>query len=337
MILRSTKAYLVISGFTIADDTLSCTSTPSASMSNSLLHRDGGTIASAVGSPCDVSASTDSCESTRFYFEQTFPNVDDQFISISAATVSFSDSTATDYRNSTNVTVDRTNGNDPIAIIVSGTGIAEAAFDKNSAAGVEWLPDAELGSSIGLDTVAGNQNNITIDLYALFGEDRITSILLEGALNVEIPGLKVTNADPSATRSFRAQRAGPELNISGSYTTEVCEIEDNPNSPLSQTGLDAVIVDDGQSPTINSFQITEITSNSAKVVWLTSEVASSQVNYGVASISENSSPISTSATTFHEVVLTGLDNYTVYQVQVESIDTVGNGVTSDIIEFITKR
>jgi hypothetical protein len=332
------KGTLVISGFTIASETLSCTTTPTYTMSNSLLHRDGGTTASVFASPCDTLNSTDACDSTRFYFEQTFPKVKDENITISSTSITFSDASAQGNGGGSNIVVDRTNGTDPVAIIISGLGLAEAGFNKADAdSSVEWLSDFDIGTAIGLDSIAGNQNNLTIDLVSLFGADRVKEKMLEGSLNVELAGFKITGSGDTSARSFRAQQAGPEINIAGTYFTEICDVEDNPDSPLSQTGLDAVVVDDGQSPTINSLQVSEITNNSAKIVWLSSEHASSQVHYGVASVAENSTALSTSAVTFHEVTLTGLNNYTVYQIQVESVDVGGNGVTSNIIEFITKR
>ena len=132
-------------------------------------------------------------------------------------------------------------------------------------------------------------------------------------------------------------KAGPELSITGTYFARVCQIEDDPNSPLSEAGLGAITVDNGQAPTISSVQVTEVTNDSAKIVWLTDEVASSKVLYGVGSTSENEYQSPSSATRFHEVVITGLSNYTTYQIQVESVDIGGNGSVSNIVTFLTKR
>ena len=48
------KAYLVITGFTVASNDLQCTDSDVFTMSNSLLHRDGGTTSSVItGTACD--------------------------------------------------------------------------------------------------------------------------------------------------------------------------------------------------------------------------------------------------------------------------------------------
>lgn len=332
------KAYLVIKGYTVATDTLVCTNSPTYTMAASLLHRDGlkpGST-SAFTSGCSASAPSDACESASFYFEPSFPEVPFTNITISAnPTITFNSGSA--GSGTGNVGLDRTNGTDPVAIIMSGLGVAEPGFNKALAdSSVTWLADKNIGTLIGMDSSAGYEYDLTVDLQTIFGLSNVKAKMEEGALLFEFAGFKIDQSEVTSTRDYKAQRSGPELNFAASYYTEVCQVEDNPNSPLSQSGAEATVTDDGNPPTIGNILVSDITSDSVTIVWNTSEYASGTVKYGISSVAEDSVTLPTS-NLVHEVTLTGLSSYTFYKFQVESIDSGGNGVTSDIIEFITKR
>src|SRR5262249_32268605 len=129
---------------------------------------------------------------------------------------------------------------------------------------------------------------------------------------------------------------GPELTIAGTFFTEVCEIPDDPTSPLSDSDPIPSGTDDSTSPAVSSVQAVEITSSSATIQWLTDEAATSQVLYGISTPS-NSTPEDTTETTFHRVTLSGLQPYKVYTIKVRSADPNGNETISSFIRFQTLR
>ena len=134
---------------------------------------------------------------------------------------------------------------------------------------------------------------------------------------------------------FRKNVSGPELSLEGTYFTQDCQIPNIPDSPVTQTA-GQIDLDDGLPPEISSLQVTEIESNSVKVIWLTNEPTSAEVTYGSGSLDQSSGIISNSSQ-FHEITLTGLSPYTLYNYQVTSIDSSGAIVVSSIGQFLTKR
>ena len=67
-----------------------------------------------------------------------------------------------------------------------------------------------------------------------------------------------------------------------------------PDSPVTQTA-GQINLDDGLPPEISSLQVTEIGSNTVKVIWLTSEPTSAEVSYGSNSLDQTSGTISNSS------------------------------------------
>ncbi|MEW6610274.1 MAG: fibronectin type III domain-containing protein [Patescibacteria group bacterium] len=91
---------------------------------------------------------------------------------------------------------------------------------------------------------------------------------------------------------------------------------------------------DMNAPTITGVAVTDITTTSARISWLTDERATSQVNYGVTT-GYSSSIASTTLTTVHAIDLTSLIPATLYHFIVSSTDAFGNTATSSDATFTT--
>jgi len=95
---------------------------------------------------------------------------------------------------------------------------------------------------------------------------------------------------------------------------------------------------DTTSPIISNITITNITSNSATINWLTNEPANSQVKFGLLPDDyTQSSELIANFTTSHSIVLSGLEPQTTYHFKVFSADANGNESISDNYSFTTKE
>src|SRR4029077_3911509 len=139
--------------------------------------------------------------------------------------------------------------------------------------------------------------------------------------NVAFAGslIAAQGAETTANRALSHPVAGPELNLTGSYFTSVCQIPNDPSSPLQDGSPPPSGLGDHDSPIISSIQATEITSSTAVIQWLTDEGATSQVGYGIGDPTSLSTLDSTMKT-FHRVTLTGLQPYKYYYYQVRTSD-----------------
>jgi hypothetical protein len=75
--------------------------------------------------------------------------------------------------------------------------------------------------------------------------------------------------------------------------------------------------------------------NNATIVWFTNEATDSQVDYGLTTAYENSTPVNTTLKTEHSMSLTGLTSATTYSYRVKSKDAAGNLAISNHYVFIT--
>src|SRR5690606_28195713 len=102
---------------------------------------------------------------------------------------------------------------------------------------------------------------------------------------------------PTTNRKVGTQVSGPELVLDGDYTIEVCEIPNDPNSPLSENGFtppepeykevctmvpesvagnqSTKVLNDGKGPVIGKVQVLDIGSTTATIVWPTDEGSTS--------------------------------------------------------------
>jgi hypothetical protein len=91
---------------------------------------------------------------------------------------------------------------------------------------------------------------------------------------------------------------------------------------------------DNVAPTISNVATSTITASSAKVTWVTNEVADTTVFYSVDTSYNLSQGVSGYATS-HDVTLVGLDSGTTYRFYVRSIDPSANSATSTSGTFTT--
>ena len=345
------EARLVMTGLTISSSELTCADSATFTFQNVYVHEDSNSTGQSaflgtIGAPYEVYADPSSFDSSEFHFDATLPQVASENIALTAAVLN-----ATGFRV----------GGEEAAIVVNGVGISETGFDRNSADadGVdEWLDDstAKFDTWIATVPLAPGGGAVTLDLVDLFGADKVRDLVSQGKLNIALAGGLVFDSGGSAdTRTTVTSVPGPELDIAGTYFAEVCNVPDDPNSPLGEegfvlpeqeysetqvcktegSGADQVI-NDGAGPLFGSIQALEITSTSAKIVWATDEGSSSQVRYGVGNTNSLTTKSST-LTTFHQVTMTGLTPFKFYTFQVISIDKFGNESISVETVFRTLR
>jgi hypothetical protein len=208
-------------------------------------------------------------------------------------------------------------------------------------------------------TTAGAGAAAQLDLNAIVGADTVRGLLAQGKLNVAVAGdLYVYGQAATSGRGFGVAVAGPELTLDGTYFAEVCNVPNDPDSPLGENGFveppveyedvvtwvesteetegETTVLNDGEGPVIGSVQALDIKSTSATIVWSTDEGSTSQVKYGISTITSETTE-DASRTTFHQVKLTGLIAYKYYKFQVVSKDKYGNASTSEIKVFTTLR
>src|SRR2546426_831683 len=85
---------------------------------------------------------------------------------------------------------------------------------------------------------------------------------------------------------------------------------------------------DNTPPLISTVSASSISSTGAIITWATNEASDSQVDYGLTTAYDNSTPLNSSLLTAHAVTLTGLLATTTYHYRVKSRDAAGNLATS---------
>lgn len=96
-----------------------------------------------------------------------------------------------------------------------------------------------------------------------------------------------------------------------------------------------VVILDNQGPIISNVQAINITTNSATIIWDTSEGATSSVEYGLDISYGNITPEDPNLVTSHSVDLSGLIPNTLYHFRVKSKDVLGNEAISGDYTFTT--
>jgi len=344
---RVDQAYLVIRGRTISDSALSCSQSPTYSFTNLYVHNDGNTVgATAFDSPVTTpsvswgqAAGVYGYNAVEFYFDAPLPKVEIENIAISKANI---------------LLTARHQANAPTAVVVNGVGVSQSGFDRTLASSIveTWIDDGDAVTALNafVSTMGTGSDTITtLDLISIFGSARVGSLLAQGKLNVSLAGANVVYAaNTSSSRVLGTRVDGPELDLAGTYSTEVCVVPDNPDSALTQEGIrveeaqtsieegSSEVLNDGAGPVISSLQATEIGSNKATILWLTDEPSTATVNYGVGDVSLNTVN-DTTPTTFHQIELTGLAPYKYYNFKVTSTDKYGNASSSNVSVFVTLR
>lgn len=329
------KALLVMEGITISKTPLTCTNSPNFTFSNVYIHNDGNSIAQAAFSGTVVAPNTSwatsqtGFRSVEFYYDPKLPRVSSlDFITITSATV--------------NLRVKR-QASGTAAIVVNGVGVAEAGFDRSSAtAAVERWIETPSVISTWTNYVSGipatnTDTSTKMYLVDIFGADTTKELLSQGKLNISLAGSLGTAYGQAATsgRTYGVTVAGPELTLQGSFYTQLCEVPNNPDSPLNDNGEVPTGLD-GASPIISSIQVVNITQSSATIQWLTNEPATTQVGYGFGNTDTNTT-LGSTLSVFHSVTVTGLSPYKFYTYVVKSQDGSANLTISGAKVFRTQR
>lgn len=333
----TSKPILIMQGSTVSATALSCTTSPSYNFRNTYIHNDGNSISQPAFSGEVVnpfsswSAAYSTFRSAEFFYDPRLPQLTDYsgFI-LSKAEISLQIRRA---------------GTAPAALVINGVGFDQTGFDRGQAtAAVEqWST-----TTVNLDYWNTFVNSIpstdtptvvTLNLLSLFSESKIRELLLQGKLNVSLAGpiARVYGQGATSSRTYGSSVNGPELILEGSFTAQVCEIPDDPDSPLSGgTPVAPDCLVDSTAPVISSISSQQTTSTGTTIQWLTDEPATSQVGYGIGGTGSTSAVESTPKL-FHSVTLTGLSPYKYYQFIARSADACGNSKDSVINVFRTLR
>ncbi|MCC2678622.1 MAG: hypothetical protein K0R29_1198 [Pseudobdellovibrio sp.] len=336
----ASRPLLFLTGSTYSVSALTCTTSPTYKLLNTYIHNDGNSIGSSAfsGSVLTPFQSTSSTYTTfrsvEFYFDPRLPTL----ASYDLLNITKAEITLQLRRASTSAT----------AIVVNGIGIDQDGFDRTSATTeVEsWSEDTAVRSAyntlINAIPATNTVQAVTINLITLLGADTVKQLLLQGKLNIALAGpiARVTAANNTSARTYGVQVTGPELILEGNYAAEICEVPDNPSSPLNGGSSGPAICSgagaDTAFPTFTSIQAINVTSNSATIQWLTNEPSSTQVGYGLLNPGSLTTLVP-ALTTFHSVTITGLQPYKYYQYNVRSTDECGNSGISATKTFRTLR
>ncbi len=334
---ETSKPLLLLEGFTISKTPLVCAQSPIYKIVNTYIHNDGNSIAAPAFTGTVVTPSASyatnytTFRSVEFFYDPKLPKLASYTnLNITVGNIPMQ--------------VKRTNPG-PAAIVINGIGFDQDGFDRTSASAVveSWSTDAAARTywNTFVTTVPATNvsTNATLNLLSLFSAEKVKELLLQGKLNIAIAGPMASVYGQGATsgRTYGVAVNGPDLVLKGNYSAEICDIPDNPTSPLNGgvVGPTSCTMDFA-APLISSIQVSSITATSAKIQWLTNEGSSSQVGYGAISPTTLTTD-NVAQVTFHSVDITGLQPYKFYQYNVRSTDGCTNSATSATKSFRTLR
>ena len=174
---------LVITGLTVGEESnLPCVVSPEYSFQNTYVHNDGSStnLNMFTGSTITTKQAADGSvgNSVQFHFDQSFPRVDDDNLSVTNAKIS--------------IQLQR-NGSQDIALVANGRAIGETGFNQTSATTnvVQWVSDSANIAAFDADLSGVSSSGFTtveLDLNSYFGVEATKQILLEGKLNISLAG-----------------------------------------------------------------------------------------------------------------------------------------------------
>lgn len=334
---QSSAPLLFIDGVTVSKTALSCTPSPVYKFINTYIHNDSNSVGNAFSGTTYTPFTSwgtmgSHGQNVEFHFDPKLPRITSlNDLNLNAASLSLQINRA---------------ASGPSAIVINGIGISQPGFDRTKATSlVESWDDTTTTNaaftSFLAGVPAGTTSIQTINLINLLGGSRIKTLLGQGKFNVSFSGAiaRVYGQAPHGNRTYGVAVAGPELYMQGDYTTQICVIPDNPNSPINDnfSGGDAgSCALDQSSPVVSSIQATNITANTATIQWLSNENSDSRVDYGLTGPGPGVQS-DTNMVSFRSLQLTGLQPYRYYQYTVKSKDACGNETTSSIKTFRTLR
>ena len=95
------------------------------------------------------------------------------------------------------------------------------------------------------------------------------------------------------------------------------------------------VISDITVPQISNVTVSNITSNSAQITWITDEGSTSQVEYGIGTGYGSTTSSDANLLTSHSQTLVNLSSDTTYHLRVRSKDSAGNEAVSSDISFVT--
>jgi phosphodiesterase/alkaline phosphatase D-like protein len=142
-----------------------------------------------------------------------------------------------------------------------------------------------------------------------------------------------TPVAPALTTSHSLVVSG--LTPSTTYYYRIRSRDSGGNLATSPGGTFTTDPPDSVAPLLSSIQVTLVTNTSARVTWISDENADTQVEYGATTAYGTLSPLDSTPTMGHAVVLSGLTSGTTYHYRVRSRDTTGNLAVSADKTFST--
>lgn len=334
----ASKPLLVMSGSTYSTTALTCNTSPTYKMKNNYLFVDSNSIGQAAFSGTVLTPSGSwgvaysTFRSVEFYYDPRLPKLPAyDMLNLTKAEIS--------------IQLRRANTG-ATAIVINGIGIDQTGFDRTPATSAveEWTTDAAILSAwdtfVASVPADGNPYTRTLNLLTLLGADKTKELLLQGKLNISIAGpiARVYGQAATNTRTYGVQVAGPELILEGNYAAQICDVPDNPDSPIGGGGGGPVdCMTDTASPATSSIGAINVTSSSATIQWLTNEGSTTQIAYGLTNPPTTITTEDTNLVTFHTVNISGLQPYKFYQFNVRSTDSCGNQTISTTKSFRTLR
>jgi PKD repeat protein len=94
---------------------------------------------------------------------------------------------------------------------------------------------------------------------------------------------------------------------------------------------------DTTPPVISNVQVTNITSSSVRITWVTDEASTTQVEYGLTTAYGYQSPFDSNLVTTHSVPISGLASFTTYNFRIRSMDASNNEAVSGNYTFATSN
>ncbi len=129
------------------------------------------------------------------------------------------------------------------------------------------------------------------------------------------------------------------LDAGTTYYYSVQSTDDQENTTTDTNGgsyYSFVTTTDNQAPVITGIDTPVIAATAAVVIWQTNELATSQLDWGLAEDDlDTETDLIETLSIFHVVSITGLEENTTYYFRVKSTDEAGNETISDVGQFTT--
>ncbi|WKZ27130.1 MAG: Ig-like domain-containing protein [Candidatus Paceibacterota bacterium] len=209
------------------------------------------------------------------------------------------------------------------------TVIADSSDDIDPPTPVITTPAGPISTPASIYTISGTAGADTPDserVIRVYRDDGISGNVLAGQV-----ALPIGQTDWSVV-------VGLSLDAGNTITATSTDASGNTGAPSASVVITNNASDDVDAPVISDIQVTGIGSASATVTWVTDELATSNVEWGLDSSYGDFEPAVTDVTadnTTHSVILSGLSAGTEYHFRVISEDGNGYSATSTDNTFTT--